>query len=448
MAEPPAALCMRPARETRARRGWATVSGLLVLYFLCTVRLFRKKDMWVKIFRPARARFAQLAPVKFLGEGAVRDTSRDALRALSSPSTCVASRKFLARRLPRAPRPRHWRPRAALRWRSRRCVSPRHQLPDPWNWLCPRAMCFSPRARLRARLGAHPASIARNSRPIVAASVPVANPSERGACAFRARGLYPRSPPIPGATQPSGRETSLRVRGHDRGHIATRRGRAGLIAPRVFSPRGSLALCAQDSSRSRLEDAVLARGIPSRFAQRPLQLERRPARRNFFSPVPRLPELATDRHSDRPSLSIRRFVVSPLFPATIPPRAISNTPRVSSSRSSRLLAEGKGLSTTTTSQAGAYLAARPDRRQFPPTRPDVPGLNPVADVTFSPRSIIRRVAASTGTKESPVVVTSSMPYRIVGATDPDDDSIVHWGRVEAGKPPVKIGEEWFVHKAE
>jgi cytochrome c oxidase subunit 5b len=41
-----------------------------------------------------------------------------------------------------------------------------------------------------------------------------------------------------------------------------------------------------------------------------------------------------------------------------------------------------------------------------------------------------------------------MPYRIVGATDPDDDSIVHWGRVEAGKPAVKIGEEWFVHKAE
>ena len=35
-----------------------------------------------------------------------------------------------------------------------------------------------------------------------------------------------------------------------------------------------------------------------------------------------------------------------------------------------------------------------------------------------------------------------------GATDPDDDSIVHWGRVEAGKPPIKIGEEWFVHQAE
>ena len=53
-----------------------------------------------------------------------------------------------------------------------------------------------------------------------------------------------------------------------------------------------------------------------------------------------------------------------------------------------------------------------------------------------------------GTKESPVVVTSSMPYRVVGATDPDDDTIVHCGRVEAGKPPVKIGSEWFVHKAE
>ncbi len=44
-------------------------------------------------------------------------------------------------------------------------------------------------------------------------------------------------------------------------------------------------------------------------------------------------------------------------------------------------------------------------------------------------------------------VKSSMPYRIVGATDPDDDCIVHWGRVERGGPPVKIGYEWFVHKS-
>lgn len=46
-----------------------------------------------------------------------------------------------------------------------------------------------------------------------------------------------------------------------------------------------------------------------------------------------------------------------------------------------------------------------------------------------------------------MVVTSVMPWRIVGATDPDDDSIVHWGKVQAGQPPMKIGDEWFVHKS-
>ena len=57
-------------------------------------------------------------------------------------------------------------------------------------------------------------------------------------------------------------------------------------------------------------------------------------------------------------------------------------------------------------------------------------------------------SSPTARRSRPMVVTSSMPYRVVGATDPDDDTIVHWGRVEAGKPPVKIGSEWFVHKAE
>ncbi len=57
------------------------------------------------------------------------------------------------------------------------------------------------------------------------------------------------------------------------------------------------------------------------------------------------------------------------------------------------------------------------------------------------------LSAPNGTKEEPCVVTSSMPYRIVGATDPDDDSSVHWGRVGAGKPAVTIGEEWCGHKA-
>lgn len=56
-----------------------------------------------------------------------------------------------------------------------------------------------------------------------------------------------------------------------------------------------------------------------------------------------------------------------------------------------------------------------------------------------------------GTQENPVKVTSIADSRIVGATDEDDDSIVHWGLVRAGAPPVKIGQEWFtllrIHEA-
>lgn len=51
-----------------------------------------------------------------------------------------------------------------------------------------------------------------------------------------------------------------------------------------------------------------------------------------------------------------------------------------------------------------------------------------------------------GTLANPVQVTSTLASRIVGATDIDDDSIIHWGLVEEGKPPVKIGEEYFVLK--
>ena len=45
----------------------------------------------------------------------------------------------------------------------------------------------------------------------------------------------------------------------------------------------------------------------------------------------------------------------------------------------------------------------------------------------------------TGTKEAPCVVESTMEYRVVGAPDPDDDSIIHWGRLEEGAPAMKIG---------
>jgi cytochrome c oxidase subunit 5b len=54
--------------------------------------------------------------------------------------------------------------------------------------------------------------------------------------------------------------------------------------------------------------------------------------------------------------------------------------------------------------------------------------------------------APMGTKESPCVVESTMEYRVVGSPDPDDDSIIHWGRLEEGAPPMLIGSEWFVHK--
>jgi len=54
--------------------------------------------------------------------------------------------------------------------------------------------------------------------------------------------------------------------------------------------------------------------------------------------------------------------------------------------------------------------------------------------------------APLGTLANPVQVTSTLSSRIVGATDVDDDAIIHWGLVEEGKPPVQIGEEFFVLK--
>jgi len=51
-----------------------------------------------------------------------------------------------------------------------------------------------------------------------------------------------------------------------------------------------------------------------------------------------------------------------------------------------------------------------------------------------------------GTLENPVVVTSMFKERIVGAIDPDDESIICWGLVKVGADPVKIGDEYFVLK--
>ncbi|PRW33809.1 mitochondrial cytochrome c oxidase subunit 13 kD [Chlorella sorokiniana] len=53
-----------------------------------------------------------------------------------------------------------------------------------------------------------------------------------------------------------------------------------------------------------------------------------------------------------------------------------------------------------------------------------------------------------GTEENPVVVPSEFTERIVGVSDPDDDSLVWWGVIEDGQPPKQIieGGEFFVLK--
>ncbi|KAK3247948.1 hypothetical protein CYMTET_42568 [Cymbomonas tetramitiformis] len=54
--------------------------------------------------------------------------------------------------------------------------------------------------------------------------------------------------------------------------------------------------------------------------------------------------------------------------------------------------------------------------------------------------------APTGTEENPVVVTSMFTERIVGASDPDDDSHVIWSVVKEGAAPKLIGGEYFILK--
>ena len=56
--------------------------------------------------------------------------------------------------------------------------------------------------------------------------------------------------------------------------------------------------------------------------------------------------------------------------------------------------------------------------------------------------------APPGTPERPVEVTSVFSERIVGVTDPHDDSEVTWGLIKEGDPPRQIvpGGEFFVLK--
>ena len=61
---------------------------------------------------------------------------------------------------------------------------------------------------------------------------------------------------------------------------------------------------------------------------------------------------------------------------------------------------------------------------------------------------MRRLDAPFGTADKPVEVTSSFSERVVGVPDPDDDSIIWWGKVKEGEPPRQLveGGEYFVLK--
>ncbi len=51
-----------------------------------------------------------------------------------------------------------------------------------------------------------------------------------------------------------------------------------------------------------------------------------------------------------------------------------------------------------------------------------------------------------GTVESPIKVPSLMDERIMGVTDPEDDTLVIWGIIRANEPPKQLvaGGEFFV----
>ena len=58
------------------------------------------------------------------------------------------------------------------------------------------------------------------------------------------------------------------------------------------------------------------------------------------------------------------------------------------------------------------------------------------------------LSAPPGTPERPVEVTSVFPERIIGVTDPHDDSEVIWGLIKDGEPPRQLvpGGEFFILK--
>lgn len=56
-----------------------------------------------------------------------------------------------------------------------------------------------------------------------------------------------------------------------------------------------------------------------------------------------------------------------------------------------------------------------------------------------------------GTEDDPISVPSLEPERIIGVTDPEDDTLVVWGILKAGEPPrqfIENGEFYLLQMVE
>jgi cytochrome c oxidase subunit 5b len=53
-----------------------------------------------------------------------------------------------------------------------------------------------------------------------------------------------------------------------------------------------------------------------------------------------------------------------------------------------------------------------------------------------------------GTEDNPIQVPALLEERIIGVTDPEDDTLVIWGVIREGEPPKQLvaGGEFFVLK--
>lgn len=65
-----------------------------------------------------------------------------------------------------------------------------------------------------------------------------------------------------------------------------------------------------------------------------------------------------------------------------------------------------------------------------------------------PRAPLRAHEPRFGTEDNPIVVPSLLGERIIGVTDPQDDTLVIWGIVREGEPPKQLvaGGEFFTLK--